>query len=589
MSQSNQAKDKFSRRKLLQAGSAGVAAALLPSTLSAGPVEAPIHWHHETDVLVCGSGAAGSMAALTASRAGADVTLIEKAAVWGGTSRKSGFHIWIPNNKEMATVGTVDNKTDCLQYMAQQSYPHLFDANSDTLGLPAQLYKMLETYYEEGSTTVEKLADWDVLEFRVGRIGDQQIAAIDYNDNSPYNKAIVGRSLGPIERNGRPTYGRYATAELRRQLRKHGVKIHMRHRANKLLLNSKGEVIGLTATRRNGQPVNIRARRGVVFGTGCYTANKQYLAQFQMMPLMGGCGAASNEGDFIAIGGAAGAQMGNLSGAWRAQLILEDSVDLVSAPTTIMWPIGDSMFLVNKYGKRFVNEKRNYNDRTKGVYRYDANLCEFPDVINFMIYDQRTTDLYAGFYPIPHSPEGPKYVISGNTLDELADNIKTRLQEMAAHTGNLELGDTFNANLQKTFDRFNSMAKKGVDEDFQRGDFEYDKAWHKMIDTNKGTGWKKHYEHDNVTLYPLQEQGPYYAIILLPGCLGTNGGPVINEKAQVLDYSNQPIGGLYGAGNCIASPAANAYWGGGTTIGSALIFGRLAGESVAAEPIKEIV
>src|SRR5581483_4417962 len=82
-------------------------------------------------------------------------------------------------------------------------------------------------------------------------------------------------------------------------------------------------------------------------------------------------------------------------------------------------------------------------------------------------------------------------------------------------------------------------------------------------------------------LGPLGE-GPYYALEILPGCLGTKGGPRTDSHGRVLSAaSGAPIAGLYAAGNAAASPFGLAYPGAGGTIGPALVFGLRAGEAAA--------
>ena len=71
---------------------------------------------------------------------------------------------------------------------------------------------------------------------------------------------------------------------------------------------------------------------------------------------------------------------------------------------------------------------------------------------------------------------------------------------------------------------------------------------------------------------------PFYALPVHPGAVGTKGGPVVNEHAEVIDVRGDPIPGLYAAGNVMANPAGPAYFGGGCSIGTGIVWGFLAGE-----------
>jgi hypothetical protein len=141
------------------------------------------------------------------------------------------------------------------------------------------------------------------------------------------------------------------------------------------------------------------------------------------------------------------------------------------------------------------------------------------------------------------------------------------------------LDPNFTQTLRSSIERFNTFAQAGVDQDFHRGESQIDLAF------NGPAGPGNSYP--NPTMYPIAAGGPYYAIILGAGTLGTKGGPKTNPKAQVLDARGKPIPGLYGAGNCIASPAAAGYWGAGGTIGPAVVYGAIAAENAHLEPIKD--
>ncbi|WGS44305.1 FAD-dependent oxidoreductase [Burkholderia sp. JSH-S8] len=592
---SSKHRPQLSRRDLLKAGATGIAASTLglAATRDASAARPATHWHHDADVVVVGSGAAGAAAALFAHAEGRRVVLIEKAPIFGGTSAKSGGAYWIPNNFHMKNKGLADSEAACLAYMARYSYPHLFKPDHETLGLPASIFRLLKTFYTEASPTIDKLRDMKALEsMRYSIFADHVPDQPDYGDVIGETVGLRGRALGPKRPDNELGLGVELMRQLRAALDARGIPVLLSHRAERLIVNGKGEVAGLetTALGDDGQSrqVNLRARRGVVFGTGGYTANRQLRTQFQVNPVFGGCGVPTCEGDFIRIGGALGAQLGNMGGAWRAQTLLEEAIAYRSVPREIWVPPGDSMVLVNRHGRRVVNEKRNYHDRSKVHFTWDPSSANYPNLLMFMVYDQRTADMFAGHPPIPAPGTTESYVLSGNDFDELASALDKRLASLADHTGGFRLAPEFAHELRGTAQRFNTFANAGKDLDFRRGDFAYDRDYMFFYPgpPRTGTGHPAN-DKSNITMFPLSAKGPYYAVILAPVTLDTNGGPVIDEKSRVLNYDDRPIPGLYGAGNCIASPAHDAYWAAGATLGSALTFGRLAGENAAREPVKE--
>jgi hypothetical protein len=170
------------------------------------------------------------------------------------------------------------------------------------------------------------------------------------------------------------------------------------------------------------------------------------------------------------------------------------------------------------------------------------------------------------------------HVIKGNTLAELTDGIRERLARYAGVTGGLTPTEDFAANLSDSIGRFNVLAEKGVDEDFGRGETAVQLLFNgPVVDDPDST---------NPTMRPIGDSGPFYAALVTGGNLDTKGGPKTTTHGQVVDDADQPIPGLYGVGNCVASPSARAYWAGGATLGPIIAFAYRAANAAHNEPIR---
>ena len=540
---------------------------------AAGATEQTANSAVETDIIVVGSGAAAFAAAITARQLGAEVVMLEKAEQVGGTTYRSGGGFWIPNNRHQKAAGIVDAREDGRRYMARYSYPQLYNPNAERLGLPQREYDLICAYYDHAWEAVSYLENSGAFQ-TIMEINWTGQAQVDYMDHLPENKEVRGRSLYTVDDNGKLAMGYNMIDKCHHWADEHQIQIFTKCEARELRQDQTGRVSGVVALQE-GQTREFRARKGVIFGSGGYSHNPELMLRFQRGPHYGGCAVPTNTGDFIKLAGQIGAAIGNTAGAFRAQSMIEVYLDNPNGSSNVFYVPGDSMLEVNKFGQRTMDEKRNYNDRGMTHFVWDPVRCEWTNMLQFLIFDTRTASLWQSYPPYPAPGETPFYLIQGENLDALSTAIAERLAKLAPHTGGFSLDATFAENLKATVDRFNDYARTGQDLEFGRGNQAYDREWTTFPPTAPNGVWPDP-ASANYTMYPLSDQGPYYAIILGAGTLDTNGGPLTDDHARVLDWSGQPIAGLYGAGNCIASPTANAYWGGGSTIGPGLAFGYLA-------------
>ena len=543
-----------------------------------------VPWDAHADVVVAGSGGAGWAAAIGAATADAKVLVLEKGERIGGTTAQAGggetyrasTWLWICDHPWLADLGVVDPRDDALRYMARLARPERYDAEHPTLGLDADEHDLLGVFFDRGKEAVAGLQEAGALDLA-------PLAHInDYYADLPENLAPRGRALFHRVAGGAEGTGAEIVASLAAAGDRLGVETRVSLPVRALVVDEEGGgVVGVAAGRTGADATLVRATGGLVLAAGGFGANPTLLREFLRGPVLGGMAASTNTGDTILLAIAVGAQLRNLNEAWFAPIVLDQAPSPASG--TFRLP-GDSMLLVNRYGERAVNEKTTYNEMTRAFFAWDPARAEYPNLPLVMVYDgsvsERCRDLpedapvaEGGGNPLPRAPGGEPHELRGETLEELAGVVGAHLARHRRLLPGVTLADNFAERLGQTIERFDRLARAGVDEDFGRGGTTTERA--RSGPPRPGSTLP------NPTMHPFRARGPYFAVVLVPGVLDTKGGPAIDGRARVLDLDGAPIPGLYGAGNAVASPAGQAYWAGGTTLGLAMTFGWIAGRDAA--------
>jgi 3-oxosteroid 1-dehydrogenase len=528
------------------------------------------------DIVVVGGGGGGLPAALFSRWLGNEVMLLEKAPELGGTAKKAAFWYWVPNNEGLRSMGLEDRKEDCLRYMARLSRPTLYDPDDPHFGLSDWEYGLCEAIYDSASQAAELLREKDALPYvHAAEVPDYWAELAE--DATPQGRVLYPLGASESMSDG----GQVAIRNMSQAARRDGVDIRTGHRVQRLVTNGQGAVAGIEATSADGRAVRVQARKAVIFATGGFTHNEELRRNFLNVPLFGGCAALSNEGDFVSIATAVGGQLRNMNYAWMCPVPLEHAVKKRPDMSGMFSVAGDSMIWVNRHGVRVVNEKLAYNELAQVFFTWDPDEGGYPNLVLVAIWDERAaehsaSDEYGRLIPPPGGRDD--HIIRGDTWEELEAGIADRLRQYRSVTGGLTLADDFGANLPATVERFNEFARRGVDDDFHRGERAVQQLFNGPVKEEKGRG--------NPTMWPLSETGPYYAALVTGGTLDTKGGPKATPDGQIVDDQDRPIPGLYGVGNCVASGSAQAYWAGGATLGPIIGMAYRAAHTADREPVK---
>jgi 3-oxosteroid 1-dehydrogenase len=539
----------------------------------------------EVDVVIAGSGAAGMTAALTAAQLGLSALIIEKTSAFGGSTARSGGGIWAPGNAVLRGAGVADSAGQAREYLAYVAE-----------GVPAA---SREALLEHGPAMLDLVLAMTPVRFAwVPGYADYYpeapggLAAGRSIEPVPFNGVLLGGELAHLARPYLPspvaitqaeyrwlTLGRHprgiraaarvaaraARARLRgRRTLSLGQALAAGLRAGLLRADvpvwldtpltglevTDGRVAGVRASR-DGEPVLIRARRGVLLATGGFERNEEMRRQYQREPIGTGwtTGAPGNTGDGIRAGMELGADIALMDDAWWGP-----SIPLPGGPYFCLSERNlPGCVMVNGAGQRFVNESAPYVDAVHAMY--DGHTPENPHIPAWLVFDQRYRDRYVFAGLPPHRPLPRRWYAAGAVVraDDLAG--------VAAAAGVDADG------LVKTVARFNEFAASGRDEDFGRGDSAYDRYYGDP-------------RLANPNLAPL-DKPPFYAVKIVPGDLGTKGGLVTDARARVLRPDGAAIEGLYAAGNASAAVMGHSYAGAGATIGPAMTFGYIAVQDMA--------
>jgi len=437
-----------------------------------------------TDIVIVGAGAAGFTAAITAHDAGAKVIILEKQPITGGNSMLAAGGMNAANTRMQATKGVKDS--------------------------PELMFKDTMT----GGKNINDPALAKIL-------ADKSSESVDWLTSIGADVSDVGRLAGArVNRAHRPTGGAAVGAHLVDVLRKNAadrkIEVRVNSRVVQVLRNKDGRVTGVQVEGKHRGLYVIKAK-AVIIASGGFSANaamvESYRPEYKGMTTSNQPGAT---GDGMMFGEDAGGKLMDMKEIQIHPTVAAGSRILITEAVR-----GNGAILVNREGKRFVNELTTRDAASAAILRQEGKTA-------YLILDEgirKSLRQIEGYFHL-------ELVKEGATLKELAAVIAVPPEALEA-----------------TVAKYNAAFETKNDAEFKRSDMP------RPIRTPK-----------------------FYAIGVQPGIHYTMGGLKIDSRTRVIDKDGKPISGLYAAGE-VTGGVHGANRLGGNSISETITFGRIAGAS----------
>lgn len=496
----------------------GTGAALGLNPLQA--TEIPAKWDEEWDVLVVGSGFAGSSATCQAIDGGAKTLMIDKMPVLGGNSAINGGAFAVVNSKFQKERGVKD------------SY-ELYVKDILKAGLGLNQKDLVEVIAKGGNDAYKfTLAKGVIYRDALGQFGGHS----------------VPRTIWPEINSGAKI-----TLPLQDYAMKNGAVARTRVIFDDFIFNDEGRVIGVKvrenydfifdpskdeADNTSGTTKFYKVNGGVVMASGGFSYDLKF--RQEMDPALTPDLDCTNH--YGATAYALKAMMRNnvqtvdlkwiQLGPWGSP----DEKGFGIAPVFAIPAFSYGVMVDARTGKRFVNELADRRIRSDAIFNIHKNpdgSLTHPVVICDSVGATGTTkaNVYRGIHK--------KVIRTFDTIEELAKHYEIPYE-----------------GLKKTIDNYNEYVKNGKDLEFNKPLFKLDS---KTPDISKP---------------------PFYAWRAIPKVHHTMGGVKIDTEARVYDNDNKVIVGLFAAGEAVGGPHGASRLG-SCAVPDCLVFGRIAGKNAA--------